>query len=224
MKRKSSNTIEAPSQTKQEMAYRFLKQKIVSRQILPGQRIVTSQIAQEIGTSGMPVREALFKLQSEKLVEMTPHVGAVVALTTSDDIVSVLEPLAVLEAYATRLALPIAPTVEKQLRNLDTKMKKALAEEHWDRFSLHNREFHFLIYAQCRNASLVETIQALWSRLDSYLSTTSFYLIPQRAQGSLSDHEQIVQMLANAATDPLEIELFAREHKLNTARYFTRTG
>lgn len=213
-----------PSQTKQEMAYRFLKQQIVSGHILPGQRIVTSQIAQEIGTSGMPVREALFKLQSEKLVEMTPHVGAVVALTTSEDIVSVLEPLAVLEAYATRMALPITSGIEKQLRSLDAKMKKALAEEQWDKFSFYNREFHFLIYSQCSNPSLVETIQGLWSRLDSYLSATSFYLIPQRAKGSLSDHEQIVQMLADPATEPLQLELFAREHKLNTAKHFSRPG
>ncbi|MEX2534596.1 MAG: GntR family transcriptional regulator [Trueperaceae bacterium] len=209
------------AQTKQEMAYNFLKQKIMSRQLLPGQRIVTSQIAQEIGTSGMPVREALFKLQSERLVEMTPHVGAVVSLTTPEDIVKVLEPLAVLEGYATRLALPVAPSIEKRLQAWDSKMKQALAAEQWDQFSHYNREFHFQIYGQCQNEALVESIRGLWTRLDSYLSTTSFYLIPQRARGSLSDHERIVQVLVDPESDPLELEMFARQHKLNTAKHFT---
>ena len=68
---------------------------------------------------------------------------------------------------------------------------------------------------------LVQADAELWSQLDSYLSATAFYLMPDRAKGSLTDHERIVALLSESKTDLWELEVLARKHKLKTAQYLT---
>lgn len=205
-------------QTKQDYAYQVIKERITTGSLLPGQRIVVNRLGQEIGTSAIPVREALLRLESEGLVTLTPHIGAVVSLITGETIERTLESMAVLEGYATRLALPRASEVMHALKELDAKMMAALEAEDWEAFSSDNRHFHFSIYEVCDNDVLVNAIQSLWSQLDSYLSAAAFYLMPDRAQGSMNEHHAIMAMLAASDTDPLKLELAAREHKINTAR------
>lgn len=206
-------------QTKRELAYEHIKKKIMRGDFLPGQRIVTSQVAQEIGTSFIPVREALFKLQSENLVTITPHIGAVVALVTIEKVLRIIETLAVLEGYATRIARPTSDGIQKKLDKLQAEMVDYVAKERWDRFSQCNRDFHFTIYEACGSPPLIGSIRSLWSQLDSVLSATSFYLMPERARSSAEDHLEIIRMLRDTDVEPLDVELFAREHKMQTAHF-----
>lgn len=205
-------------QTKQDYAYQVIKERITAGTLLPGQRIVVNRLAQEVGTSAIPVREALLRLESEGLVTLTPHIGAVVSLITGETIEKTLESMAVLEGYATRLALPRGGEVLDALRRFDVAMNAALKAEDWEAFSDANRHFHFAIYEVCDNDILVNAIRSLWSQLDSYLSAAAFYLMPDRAAGSMTEHQAIMTMLADANSDPLKLELAARDHKINTAR------
>ena len=205
-------------QTKQDYAYQVIKERITGGDLLPGQRIVVNRLAQDIGTSAIPVREALLRLESEGLVNLTPHIGAVVSLITGETIEKTLVSMAVLEGYATRLALPRAPEIMETLQKHDATMVKAIVDEDWDAFSSGNRSFHFSIYEVCDNDVLVNAIRSLWGQLDSYLSAAAFYLMPDRAQGSINEHHHIMELLRDPATDPLALELAAREHKIATAR------
>ena len=206
------------AKTKQDYAFDAIKERIAAGELLPGQRIVVSRLAQEIGTSAIPVREALLRLESEGLVTLTPHIGAVVSLITGEKVEKTLEALAVLEGYATRLALPRADEVMDELGRHDGAMRAAMEREDWEAFSEGNRAFHCAIYAVCDNAPLVTGIRSLWGQLDSYLSAAAFFLMPDRAQGSLDEHRQIMEMLRSPGTDPLVLELAARAHKIGTAK------
>ena len=208
-------------ETKQDYAYRVMKERISSGVLLPGQRIVVNRVANDIGTSAIPVREALVRLESERLVTIRPHIGAIVALITKTTVLETLENLAVLEGYATRLAHQRAPEILAELEAADAAMLAAIAEEDWETFSARNRSFHFTIYGVCGNAVLVDTITNLWAQLDTYLSGDAFNLMPDRATGSIAEHEQIVRMLADGDTDHMHLELLARKHKLNTAKRLT---
>ena len=203
---------------KQDRAYRYIVEKIGAGKLLPGQRLLPSAIARELGTSIVPVREALLKLQSERLVTIAPHAGAVVALATSREVPEIMEVLSVLEGYVTRLALPQARRIVKPLRRKNEQMRAALSREAWDRFSALNREFHEIIYSVGESATLSSTLAGLWARMDSFMSLTSFYLLPARAAGSLEEHERIIDMLSDPATDPTDLEMFAREHGQRTKR------
>lgn len=204
-------------QTKQEYAYEAIKDGITTGELLPGQRIVVSRLAHEIGTSAIPVREALLRLEGEGLVTITPHVGAVVTLVTGQMIEMTLESLAVMEGYATRLAASQAASIIPELERHHVAMEEAAEQEKWDAFSRENRLFHFAVYAVVDNSVVTRTIGDLWSQLDSYLSASAFYLMPDRARGSIVEHARIIALLKDPEVNLDELEHVAREHKFNTA-------
>ena len=205
-------------QTKQDYAYGVLRERITSGSLLPGQRIVVNRLAQEIGTSAIPVREALLRLEAEGLVTITPHVGAVVTHITGQMIDMTLETLAVMEGYATRLAAARSQAFIGELKLHNEAMRQAVPREDWETFSRENRELHFAVYGQIANTVLTKTIRDLWGQLDSYLSASAFNLMPDRAEGSVKEHAQIIALLEATEPDLDAVEALARQHKLNTAR------
>lgn len=211
----------APIETKQDYAYRALKELITEGRLLPGQRIVGSRIATELGVSAIPVREALVRLESERLVTIRPHIGAIVALVTRSMVRDTLEALAIAEGYATRLARPRASAIVPTLREAQRRMATAHEQEDWEEFTASNRAFHFAIYDACDNTVLIETVRQLWAQLDSFLSNAAFNLMPDRAGVSIREHEHLIDLLSGRTADDLELELCAREHKLNALRRLT---
>jgi DNA-binding GntR family transcriptional regulator len=91
-------------QTKQDLVYSTLRHAIMHCEVMPGARLVIEEIAQQLSVSPIPVREALHLLQSEGLVEMTPHVGAIVAPIAPSAITEIFTILEGLEVVATRTA------------------------------------------------------------------------------------------------------------------------
>lgn len=205
-------------ETKQEHAYRVLREQIAHGIVLPGQRLIVNRLANEIGTSAVPVREALLRLEAEGLVTITPHVGAVVIHITGEMIEMTLESLAVLEGYATRVAAARAADILPALTRHHEAMRVFAADEDWERFSLENREFHFAIYGAVDNTVLTKTIGELWSQLDTYLSASAFYLMPDRAMTSVEEHGRIIALLRDPHRDLDELEAVARDHKFSTAK------
>jgi len=205
-------------QTKQDHAYHVLKDHIARGLLLPGQRIVVNRFAGEIGTSAVPVREALLRLEAEGLVTITPHVGAVVTLITGERIEMTLQALAVLEGYATRVAAARAGEILADLERHHHAMAVAARADDWGAFSRENRAFHFRIYTVVDNVVVTKTITDLWSQLDTCLSASAFYLMPDRALTSVDEHARIIAMLADPLADLDALEGVARTHKLNTAK------
>jgi len=208
--------------TKKDLAYDFIKRRILEKRLLPGQRITASQIAEEIGTSVLPVREALLSLEAERLVTITPYVGAVVAWVSTDEVYEVINMLAVLEGYATAQALPHARSLGRSLPAINARLQAALQQEMWSWFIELNREFHFTIFEAADNGVLVENIRIFWSQLDTMLASTSFHLVPNRAQEDVDEHGELLALLTAAKPDALAIELAARRHRLRTATYLQR--
>lgn len=205
--------------TKKDLAYDFIKRRIREKRLLPGQRITASQIAEEIGTSVLPVREALLSLEAEKLVTITPYVGAVVAWVSADEIAEVIALLAVLEGYATGLAVANARRFVAQLPAINQRLKAAVNQEMWSWFVELNREFHFTIFEASDNGQLVENIRVYWSQLDTMLAATSFHLVPNRAEEDIAEHDELVRLLGERSPDSLAVEMLARGHRMRTVAY-----
>ncbi len=210
--------------TKKDLAYDFIKRRILEKRLLPGQRITASQVAEEIGTSVLPVREALLSLEAERLVTLTPYVGAVVAWVRTEEVVEVMAMLAVLEGYATALAAPRAGELLPRLEAVNQRLRAAVQQEMWSWFIELNREFHFLIFEASGNGQLLENIRVFWSQLDTMLATTSFHLVPNRAEDDVREHEALVGLLAAQPADTVAIEAAARGHRMRTAEYLRRHG
>jgi DNA-binding GntR family transcriptional regulator len=207
--------------TKKDLAYDYIKRRILEKRLLPGQRITASRIADDIGTSVLPVREALFRLEAEHLVTMKPYVGAVVAFVTTDEVIEVIKLLAVLEGYATSQAAARASEIEDALTSINARLRTALHKEMWSWFIELNREFHFTIFGVSGSDALQDSIRAYWTQLDALLAASSFHLVPNRAEQDLADHDELVRRLTSPDQDELGIEIEARRHRLRTATYLT---
>jgi DNA-binding GntR family transcriptional regulator len=205
--------------TKKEIAYDYIKRRIGERRLAPGQRIIASQIADELEMSVLPIREALVALEAEKLVILTPYVGAVVAWVSHDEVLEVIELLSVLEGYATGLAAPQHARLAPKLIPINERLHAAVQGEMWSWFIELNREFHFTIYEASNNKQLLDGIRIYWSQLDILLAATSFHLTPNRARDDLADHDEMIALFSSGNASALDLELHARRHRMRTAAF-----
>lgn len=214
-------TLEHPN-GKQEFAYTTIRKRILTGAYSPGYRLVIDSLAREFGSSAIPVREAIRRLEAEGLVEYQRNSGARVAPINPTAFVDILSVLALLEGYATALA---APRLERsdleQMREANAEMEAAIRSGDALRMSEMNRKFHFTIYQKCPNSYLNENIRQAWERLDSVRRSVFFY-IPGRGLRSVEEHNEIMRLI-EAAAPAEQIQEFARQHKLATVQAFQQS-
>jgi DNA-binding GntR family transcriptional regulator len=209
----------AKSMTKQERAYRSIRERILSGSYGPGYRIVIDSLAEELAISALPVREAIRRLEAEGLVVYRPNAGAQVAPAEPGVFEEELTVLAVLEGYATALAAPHLGEAELGLLiGINESMVEAMEELDALRFGRLNQEFHAVINDHCPNAALLEMLRELARRLDAKRRTV-FVNIPYRGKTSVAEHARLIELIASGAP-AAEIEAVARQHKLGTVESF----
>lgn len=207
--------------SKQELAYRTIRKRIIEGVYGPGYRLVIDELARELGCSAIPVREALRRLEAEGLLEFVKNAGARVVSIDPLEYCDVLSTLAVLEGYATVLAAPhMTPEDFQKLRALEAEMERAVGIGDMLHYSQLNRAYHEAIYERCPNRYLVSQIELAWARLDS-MRHSIFVLLPARARSSLEDHRRITTLLEQGGPAD-EIERVVRDHKLATLEAFRR--
>jgi DNA-binding GntR family transcriptional regulator len=189
------NAVAGNKMSRQELAYTTVRRRIQDGRYGAGSRLIISEIAKELGTSPIPIREALRRLEAEGLVKFLHNQGAVVRRVSAEDYVDTVAALALLEGYITAL---ISDTIDPEgielLRGTNQRMAAAWASGDVGRFGFLNKEFHFVIYRYCPNRLIVEFANASWDRLDN-VRQTSIALLPGRGQTSLSEHEAIIEAL-----------------------------
>jgi len=206
--------------TKQEFVYQTLRSAIMRGELAPGERLRTEDIAQRLGVSLIPVREALQLLQSERLVESTPHVGARVARISCASIIEVFTVMEGLELVATRTAAErMTPTHEQELTSLLASMDRALASGKYDEWSDLNTQFHLVIAAMTGMPMLQEmTDRALgqWDRVRRhYLKDVLVHRLAQAQE----EHRVLVQ--AMRAQNYALLEQLVKEHNQGALAAYT---
>jgi DNA-binding GntR family transcriptional regulator len=197
-----------PSTRIADSVYEALRDAIFSGAVPPGSKLSVPAIADHLGVSRSPVREAVLRLSQEQLAEEEPRRGAVVAHIDADGLASLYEVRAVLEGLATRLA------VERGDRGLIPELEDLLAEHKRavDRGDLAaHREadirFHRRIRQESRNPDLQNMLDRIETRVRLAMLTTSITSGPRRA---LEDHEAIIEAIRSG--DPGKAEAQARRH------------
>lgn len=144
-----------------------LREAITSGVLRPGERLNQAELAERLGVSRMPVREALHRLHSEGLVTLQPYRGAVVAGVSRRELQEIYEMRVVLEALALRIGHREGRPVDVQraetvLRRIDA----ASGSEEWLEL---NSAFHGLLYAGAERPLLLESIDMLRTKSNRYL-------------------------------------------------------
>jgi DNA-binding GntR family transcriptional regulator len=208
-----------PGLSKSQRAYRWIKDRIASQDFTPGYRLVLGTIANELGMSVVPVREAVRQLEAEGLVTFERNVGARVSMVDDTQYRHTMQAISIVEAAATALAArALTESDLRRARALNDAMVEILSSFEPRAFSALNQQFHRILYSRCANPRLAEMVDAEWARLGQ-LRDSIFAFVPGRAAESVQEHEDIVALIERGA--PLdEIERAVRRHRTGTLRAF----
>lgn len=152
-----------------DVVFNTLRDAILTGKLVPGERLMENQLADKLGVSRTPVREALRMLELENLVELVPRKGAQVLDMSEKDIVNILEVRSALEGLATSLACKkMSKEAVMQLKALEANFERAVSENDIERFVELDEEFHDMIFAATENDKLVQMFQNLRIQLYRY--------------------------------------------------------
>lgn len=149
-----------------DVVFENLREAILEGKLKPGQRLMEVQLAEQLGVSRTPVREAIRKLELEGLVVMLPRKGAYVANMSLKDILDVLEVRASLEGLAASLAAErISEDDINKLKDISEQFKKSTMESDVDALLKQDVEFHECIFKATNNKKLIQLINSLWEQV-----------------------------------------------------------
>lgn len=183
-----------------DIAYEKIKEAIIVNELVPGQEVSESQLAERFAMGKAPLRRALASLTQESLVQPQSRRGYIIAPLTMKDIHDIWAIRLLLETEAARLA---AGNVDEQyLKNLDRVCKKGYI--HGDRATQRaylsaNREFHLAICRSSGNARLAKIVEQLIDHMSRMLFLG--ILVSQSAEQWEHGHTALVTALVNGDGD-----------------------
>jgi DNA-binding GntR family transcriptional regulator len=155
--------------TLRQTVYDQLKESIITAELLPGEPISLRGLAAKLGVSQMPVREALWQLEAEKVVVIDSNRSIRVNKLTPDELEEILQIRLALETMAAEKACDRRPDPAlPRLQALVAEMWASM-EQH-NVFSQKNRELHFGIYELAESPILLGLIDGLWARVGPYFN------------------------------------------------------
>lgn len=177
-----------------EIVFESMREAIIGGVLKPGERLMEIQLADEMGVSRTPVREAIRKLELEGFVVMIPRKGAYVAGVTHKDVADVFEIRAALEGLAAGLAAERVTDEEIE------QMERILLYKEGEEPDLahiveSDTDFHALVYKASRNERLVQILANLREQIQRFRSTS--LAVPGRPKDAVAEHRAIVEALAN---------------------------
>jgi DNA-binding GntR family transcriptional regulator len=151
------------STTTSDLVVDSIREAILSGRLTPGETLVERRLAELLGVSKTPVREALITLAASGLVTVTPNRGAVVRAVSTDDVYKAYEVRLLLEPWA------VARTVREggvasatgAARAALEDARRHLSDEDHVQLSLANRRFHRALYVECGNDIVVRQLDSL---------------------------------------------------------------
>lgn len=209
--------------TKHRFAYEQIKESILTGSLRPGDRLNTRILAERLGISEIPVREAIKQLEAEGLVVVVPHVGATVTAFSATDVLELYQILAILEPSVTALSVPhFSEAALQRLVEVGKTMDAAMAAGDVEAYGRLNREFHFTIYSACPNRRLQALVHQLWEHAARYRAV--FKLVSGHAEQSHREHHEIIgAILRGDAREAEQAMARHRRHVMESLLELART-
>jgi DNA-binding GntR family transcriptional regulator len=197
----SRTVLSARSGPRGEFVYKALLDDIRAGRIQPGDRIREEDVAQSLGVSRTPVREALQQLQARRLVEMAPGRGIIVVKLSIQQVMELYAMREVLEGAAARFAAQYALPAEVSIME-ELLIEFEAAANQPEQLAEINEALHRTIYEAARNRYMHEALNNLEDAL-SLLQNTTFSL-PERHESASREHREIVTAIGSRDSDTAE--------------------
>lgn len=207
-----------------QSVYDALIDLIVGGELPPGQHMVETDLARQLGVSRQPIREALHRMEAEGWVDLRPSQGAFVHVPTDSEVDELLDVRALLEAETARLAAAGGGSQVPQprqaqlarLREICAEGQAAAEAGDFGRAVAANNAFHAEIAVMGGNAVLAELADIVGRRVQWYYRMVA----PERGHGSWAEHAELIDVIE--AGDPVRAQALARKHTERTRQAYHR--
>jgi DNA-binding GntR family transcriptional regulator len=194
-----------------------LREKILAGVYPPGSRLKLTALATEHQVSFIPVREALQRLEAERLIETAPNRGARVAEISIADMRDIYETRIVLENHAIRLSIPRLSSQHMEIAEQAlSRMESSFAAGRELKAYEHHQEFHFALYEPAGSAWTMHVIRQLWASAERYLRLAAS--VRPAPEEFVAEHRAIFKAVqegdVSAAIDNLTTNLRTTERLL----------
>lgn len=198
-----------------DVVFNTLREAILKGDLIPGERLMENTLAEKMGVSRTPIREAIRKLELEGLVTMVPRKGAEVAKITEKDIRDLLEVRATLEALAVRLACErMSDETIERLNILKEEFARAAKKKDVNLIIRKDIEFHDAIFSSTGNDKLIQIVSNLREQI--YRFRVKYIQEMPDYQVLIDEHEEIVENIRNGnikAAEKMAINHIANQEK-----------
>ena len=192
-----------------DVVFNTLRQAILKGELEPGERLMEIQLAERLGVSRTPIREAIRKLELEGLVLMIPRKGAEVAEISEKSLREVLEVRRSLEELAIELACQrITPEELTALEEAENRFARAVEDGEVMAIAESDENYHELIYQATANERLVQILNNL--REQMYRYRLEYIKDEDRRQILVVEHEHILRAVRRR--DIADAKSAVREH------------
>lgn len=186
----------------------YLRDAILSGDLQPGDRIGQEDVAAKLGTSRVPVREALRMLEAEGLTEHEPHKGARVPRFSQHEVEVIYRMRERLEPLALSESMPhLTPDHHERL---DEVLSRIEDNDDVEKFLDLDREFHMLTYSGCTIEPLNANVRRLWNSTQHF--RRSYIALGGRNRMWVVNAEHRLILDALARYDELDVERFLAGH------------
>ena len=183
-----------------DVVFNTLRQAILRGELKPGERLMEIQLANKLGVSRTPIREAIRKLELEGLVLMIPRKGAEVAQITEKNMQDVLEVRKALEELSVQLACErITPEQVEEMKMAAEDFRKVLKSGDVTKIAEADVKFHDIIFAATHNQRLITLLNNLREQMYrfrvEYLKQKECY--PQL----LEEHDKLIALISGGEVE-----------------------
>lgn len=203
-----------------EVVFKSIRGAILSGILKPGERLMEVQLAEKLGVSRTPVREAIRKLELEGLIVMMPRKGAYVADLSIKDITDVLEIRTALEGLASGLAaLRITDEEIEELNLTAQNFHQAIEDGDFDRIVEMDIEFHDRVFKAARNEKLLQINNNLREQVQRF--RIMYISKSNKSKDLVKDHYEIAEAISKRNAEMAD--KLAKRHIENAEKYIMKT-
>ncbi|MEU2184646.1 GntR family transcriptional regulator [Streptomyces thermolilacinus] len=177
-----------------ERVYAHVKEAVLDRRIEGGTLLTEGELAQAVGVSRTPVREALLKLEMEGLLKLYPKKGALVLAVSAQEIADVVETRLLVEEFAVRKAVPLSAPLLARLEELLTEQREHAREGDLRAVAVADRCFHAEIVRHAGNQILSKLYHQLRDR-QLRMGVAVMEAHPDRVAKNIAEHAEILDAL-----------------------------
>jgi len=190
-----------------DIVYKWIRDAIVNSYYKPGEWITQEDITERLHVSRTPVRDAFKRLQSEDLLIIKPHQGAMVVFLSLEKVLEIYEIRTLLEGAAAKHACEnITNKNIKELEKINQKMASCRADA--QQFMNCNRNFHHTLYSFSGREYLVNSIFSFWNLIEPY--RLMYFKHEGKTDKAIQEHIEVIDALKQH--DPEKVRRAVVEH------------